>query len=111
MASMSITARGPACSFLGGHDARFDAPRPPPRRQPRHPFPADFADLARGETSAHAAVEGIVESVGARDPSCSSTGEDDPYNGAPAVSSSWENGTDASPREATRRPSAGQAGG
>ena len=58
-----------------------------------------------------AAGVGIVESVGARDPSCSSTGEDEPYNGPPAVSSAWENGTETSPREATRWPSAGQAGG
>ena len=57
-----------------------------------------------------AAGVGIVESVGVRDPSCSSTGEDEPYNGPPAVSSAWENGTEASPREATRRPSAGNLG-
>ena len=74
-------------------------------------LPAGFADMARGETTVRAAGVGIVESVGARDPSCSSTGEDEPYNGPPAVSSAWENGTEASPREATRRPSAGQSGG
>jgi len=74
-------------------------------------LPAGFADMARGETTMRAAGVGIVESVGARDPSCSSTGEDEPYNGPPAVSSAWENGTEASPREATRRPSAGQSGG
>jgi len=74
-------------------------------------LPAGFADMARGETTMRAAGVGIVESVGARDPSCSSTGEDEPYNGPPAVSSAWENGTEASPHEATRRPSAGQSGG
>jgi len=74
-------------------------------------LPAGFADMARGETTVRAAGVGIVESVGARDPSCSSTGEDEPYNGPPAVSSGWENGTETSPREATRRPSAGQFGG
>ncbi|KAG2583934.1 hypothetical protein PVAP13_6KG253012 [Panicum virgatum] len=31
--------RGPASSFPGGNDARSGAPRPPPRRQPRHPPP------------------------------------------------------------------------
>jgi hypothetical protein len=67
--------------------------------------------MARGETPARTADLGIVESEGARDPSCSSIGEDEPYNGPLAVSSAWENGTEASPHEATRWPSAGQAGG
>ena len=35
----AATARGPASSFPGGNDARSGAPRPPPRRQPRHPPP------------------------------------------------------------------------
>ena len=69
----------------GGHSTRSGLLHPAGGRGIL--LPAGFVDMVRWETPVRAAGGGIVESAGARDPSCSPTGEDEPYNRPLAVSS------------------------